>query len=67
MAMNVPKYLWSEAVMTAAYVMNRMPSRVLSNKTPIEYLTGKTNYVVPPKVFDCVCFVKDYRYHLLGS
>jgi hypothetical protein len=61
MAMNVPKYLWSEAVMTAAYLMNRMPSRVLNNKTPIECLTGKTTYVVPPKVFGCVCFVKDYR------
>jgi hypothetical protein len=61
MAMNVPKYLWSEAVMTAAYLMNRMPSRVLKNKTPIECLTGETTYVVPPKVFGCVCFVRDYR------
>ena len=61
MAMNVPKFLWSEAVMTATYLMNRMPSRVLNNKTPIECLTGKTTYVVPPKVFGCVCFVKDYR------
>jgi hypothetical protein len=61
LAMNVPKYLWSEAVMTAAYLMNRMPSRVLNNKTPIECLTGKTTYVVPPKVFGCVCFVRDHR------
>ena len=61
MAMNVPKFLWSEAVMTAAYLMNRMPSRVLGYKTPIECLTGRTTYVVPPKVFGCVCFVKDYR------
>ena len=60
-AMNVPKYLWSEAVMTAAYLMNRMPSRVLGYKTPIECLTGRTTYVVPPKVFGCTCFVKDYR------
>ena len=60
-AMNVPKFLWSEAVMTAAYLINRMPSRVLDYKTPIECLTGKTTYVVPPKVFGCVCFVKDYR------
>ena len=61
MAMNVSKFLWSEAVMTAAYLMNRMPSRVLGYKTPIECLTGRTTYVVPPKVFGCVCFVKDYR------
>ena len=61
LAMNVPKYLWAEAVMTAAYLMNRMPSRVLNNKTPIECLTGETTYVVPPKVFGCVCFVRDHR------
>jgi streptogramin lyase len=47
--------------MTAAYLMNRMPSRVLNNKTPIECLTGETTYVVPPRVFGCVCFVIDHR------
>src|SRR5438105_14653742 len=36
LTMNVPKYLWGEAVMTAAYLMNRMPTRVLGYKTPIE-------------------------------
>jgi hypothetical protein len=60
-AMNVPKFLWSEAVMPAAYLMNRMPSRVLDYKTPMECLTRNTTYVVPPKVFGCSCFVKDYR------
>jgi len=24
-AMNVPKYLWGEAILTAAYLINRMP------------------------------------------
>jgi hypothetical protein len=60
-AMNVPKFLWSEAVMTAAYLINRMPSRMLDSKTHIECLTGTNSYIVPPKVFGCVCFVKDYR------
>ena len=55
-SMNVPKFLWGEAVMTAAYLMNRMPSRVLGYKTPLECLTGETKYVFPPKVFGCVCF-----------
>ena len=60
-AMNVPKYLWTEALMTAAYFINRMPSRVLEHKTPIECLTGENTFVVPQLVFGCVCFVKDYR------
>jgi hypothetical protein len=32
--MNVPKYLWSEAVMTATYLINQMPSRILNMKSP---------------------------------
>jgi len=39
--MNVPKYLWSEAVMTAAYLINRMLSRILGMKAPIELLLGQ--------------------------
>ena len=59
--MNVPKYLWSEAVMTAIYLINRMPSRILGMKSPVELLLGANDFKVPPKVFGCVCFVKDHR------
>ena len=58
--MNVPKYLWSEAVMTAIYLINRMPSRILGMKSP-ELLLGRCDFKVPPKVFCCVCFVKNHR------
>jgi hypothetical protein len=59
--MNVPKFLWSEAIMTATYLINCTPSRVLGMKTPYEMLFGKNNFVVPPKVFGCTCFVRDHR------
>ncbi|XP_071676410.1 retrovirus-related Pol polyprotein from transposon TNT 1-94 isoform X2 [Lolium perenne] len=59
--MNVPKFLWGEAVKTAAYLINRMPSRVLGHKTPIECLHGSNSFIVPPKIFGCTCFVHDYR------
>jgi hypothetical protein len=48
--MNVPKFLWSEAVTTATYLINRMPSRVLGMKTPYEMIYGKNEFIVPPKV-----------------
>jgi hypothetical protein len=59
--MNVPKFLWSEAVMTATYLINRMPSRILGMKTPYEMIFGKNEFIVPPKVFGCTCFVRDHR------
>ena len=59
--MNVPKFLWSEAVMTATYLINRTSSRVLGMKSPSELLLGKNDFVVPPKLFGCVCFVSDHR------
>jgi hypothetical protein len=59
--MNVPKFLWGEAVKIATYLINRMSLRVLDNKSPAELLLKSNDFVVPPKVFGCVCFVHDYR------
>jgi hypothetical protein len=59
--MNVPKILWSEAVLTATYLINRIPSRVIGMKTPYEMLFGKNEFIVPLKVFGCTCFVRDHR------
>jgi hypothetical protein len=61
MLMNVLKYLWGQAVLTATYLINRMPSRVLDWKSPIEMLKGKNEDVLPLKTFGCVCFVQDNR------
>ena len=59
--MNVPKFLWSEAVMTATYLINRTPSRILGMKSPCELLLGENKFVVPPKLFGSTCFVRDHR------
>jgi hypothetical protein len=49
MEMNVAKFLWSEAVIMASYLINRISLRVLGYRTPLECFTGKISYVVPPK------------------
>jgi transposase InsO family protein len=59
--MNVPKFLSTEAVLTAIYLINRTPSKILAMKTPCEILLGENKFVVPPKVFGCTCFVRDHR------
>jgi hypothetical protein len=42
-------------------LINRMSSRVLGIKTPYELLFGVNEFIVPPRVFGCTCFVRDYR------
>jgi transposase InsO family protein len=58
---NIPKFFWGEAVKTATYLINRMPLRIIGYKTPAECLFKSNEFIVPPKVFGCVCFVHDYR------
>ena len=37
---KVPKYLWGEVILTATYLINRMPTRVLNFKTPLQVFTN---------------------------
>lgn len=33
---NVPTYFWAEAALTAAYLINRLPSSTVANVSPVE-------------------------------
>ncbi|KAA0038338.1 Beta-galactosidase [Cucumis melo var. makuwa] len=35
---SLPSYLWGDAILTAAHLINRMPSRILHLQTPLECL-----------------------------
>ncbi|KAJ7954112.1 Retrovirus-related Pol polyprotein from transposon TNT 1-94 [Quillaja saponaria] len=59
--MNVPKTYWGDAVLSAAYLINRMPLRALEFKTPLDLLLRNCPFTVPPKVFGCVCFVHKHK------
>ena len=53
---KLPKSLWAEAVRTAAYLRNRLPTKVLQNGTPYEVWTGNHPKLDHLKVFGCVCY-----------
>jgi hypothetical protein len=55
--MNVPKHFWSYGILTAVYLVNRLPSRVLEFKSPLEVLQNKVPDISHIKVFGCTCFM----------
>ena len=60
--MNVPKHFWDDAVSTACFFINRMPSLVLNWATPYHRLfPNNPLFPIAPKVFGCTCFVRDVR------
>jgi transposase InsO family protein len=38
---NVPKRFWSDAVLTSTYLINRLPTPLLQNKSPLDVLYNK--------------------------
>ncbi|RVW40309.1 Retrovirus-related Pol polyprotein from transposon RE1 [Vitis vinifera] len=55
---NVPFRFWGDAVLTACYLINRMPSSVLHDQIPHSLIfPDQPLYFLPPRVFGCTCFV----------
>ena len=53
---SVPLRFWSDAFSTACYLINRLPSRVISMQTPVERLLGEAPDYTFLKVFGCACW-----------
>uniref|UniRef100_A0A803NLP6 Integrase catalytic domain-containing protein n=1 Tax=Cannabis sativa TaxID=3483 RepID=A0A803NLP6_CANSA len=64
---NLPLKYWDEAFRTAIYLYNRLPTPVLSLKSPIEVLFNITPDYSSLKVFGCTCFpnIRPYNKHKL--
>ncbi|KAI3734299.1 hypothetical protein L6452_13765 [Arctium lappa] len=60
---NVPQSFWADRVLTANYLINRMPSFVLKGKTPFSILKlpKGTNFPLTPNIFGCISYVHDHR------
>ena len=54
---NVPKIFWSSAVLTAIYLINRLPSANLEYKSPLEIIYQRKLNIDHLRVFGCTCYV----------
>ena len=58
----MPKCSWGEAILSSAFLINRMPSRILDMQTPLDtllksYPTSRLHQNLPLSVFGYTCFV----------
>lgn len=59
---NVPHCFWGEAVLTSAYLINRLPSKILGFSTPIQrfqkcFPNQRILNSLAPRVFGCTAYV----------
>ena len=59
--MSVPKRFWGDAVMTACYLINKTPTRVLKDVSPYKVLNKTEPFLDHLRVFGCVFCVSTRR------
>ena len=53
---NLPTKFWGEALLTTTYLINRMPTPILHNKTPFEILHQAKPSYEHLRTFGCLCY-----------
>ena len=53
---NLPKHFWAEAVNTSVYLLNKLPTKALKDKTPYEAWHEVKPSIHHLRIFGCICF-----------
>lgn len=60
---GIPIKFWGYCIQVVVYLINRLPSTAIENKTPYEKLYGRKPSVQHLKVIGCLCYVKIVQQH----
>lgn len=60
---NLPLKFWGDAILTAVYIINRLPSSILNWKTPFEVLHNKSPNYHFLLSFGCLCYITNTYPH----
>nr|GEY21628.1 zinc finger, CCHC-type [Tanacetum cinerariifolium] len=63
-AMKLPLTFWAEVVRYAIYILNRVPTRALEDKTPYEALYNRKPNLENLRIFGCTAYAKITIPHL---
>ena len=61
---NLPAFFWGEAVATAVFLLNRVPTKAVDGMTPYEAWHGRRPDVHYLRTFGCVAYIKVTKPHL---
>lgn len=60
---NIPLIYWPDSVMTDAFLINRIPSPLLGNKSPFEMMLHKPHDYSMLRLFGSLCYVSTLLAH----
>lgn len=56
---NLPISFWGECILTATYIINRLPTKAIKNRTPFDILFNKQPIYDHMRVFGCLVYAHD--------
>ncbi|CAM8932740.1 unnamed protein product [Rhodiola kirilowii] len=54
---GLPKIFWGDSILTATYIINRLPTQLLKGKSPWEMLFNSVPSIDHMRIFGCLCYI----------